>query len=73
MTRSTARNVQSVLSKLGVHSQREAVEAARNGLVSVETGVARGLRASGAAARRFAGSRGTAIRPFMVGRDALSA
>lgn len=40
VTRSTARShVQSVLSKLGVHSQREAVvEAARNGLVSVETG-----------------------------------
>ncbi|WP_395104604.1 response regulator [Actinomadura sp. SCN-SB] len=40
VTRSTARShVQSVLSKLGVHSQREAViEAARHGLVSVETG-----------------------------------
>jgi two-component system nitrate/nitrite response regulator NarL len=40
VTRSTARShVQSVLTKLGVHSQREAViEAARNGLVSVETG-----------------------------------
>ncbi|MFG2085740.1 MULTISPECIES: response regulator [unclassified Spirillospora] len=40
VTRSTARShVQSVLSKLGVHSQREAViAAARNGLVSVETG-----------------------------------
>jgi DNA-binding NarL/FixJ family response regulator len=40
VTRSTARShVQSVLNKLGVHSQREAViEAARNGLVSVETG-----------------------------------
>jgi DNA-binding NarL/FixJ family response regulator len=38
--RSTARShVQSVLTKLGVHSQREAViEAARHGLVSVETG-----------------------------------
>ncbi|TDC59922.1 response regulator transcription factor [Actinomadura sp. GC306] len=40
VTRSTARShVQSVLSKLGVHSQREAViAAARHGLVSVETG-----------------------------------
>lgn len=40
VTRSTARShVQSVLTKLGVHSQREAViEAARSGLVSVETG-----------------------------------
>ncbi len=40
VTRSTARShVQSVLTKLGVHSQREAVvEAARYGLVSVETG-----------------------------------
>jgi DNA-binding NarL/FixJ family response regulator len=40
ITRSTARShVQNVLTKLGVHSQREAViEAARNGLVSVETG-----------------------------------
>jgi DNA-binding NarL/FixJ family response regulator len=40
VTRSTARShVQSVLTKLGVHSQREAViEAARHGLVSVETG-----------------------------------
>ncbi|WP_034517810.1 response regulator transcription factor [Actinomadura rifamycini] len=40
VTRSTARShVQSVLSKLGVHSQREAViEAARHGLVRVETG-----------------------------------
>lgn len=40
VTRSTARShVQSVLTKLGVHSQREAViVAARNGLVSVETG-----------------------------------
>lgn len=40
ITRSTARShVQSVLTKLGVHSQREAViEAARHGLVSVETG-----------------------------------
>jgi DNA-binding NarL/FixJ family response regulator len=40
VTRSTARShVQSVLSKLNVHSQREAViEAARHGLVSVETG-----------------------------------
>jgi two-component system, NarL family, nitrate/nitrite response regulator NarL len=40
VTRSTARShIQSVLSKLGVHSQREAViEAARHGLVSVETG-----------------------------------
>ncbi|GAA2083989.1 helix-turn-helix transcriptional regulator [Actinomadura alba] len=40
VTRSTARtHVQSVLTKLGVHSQREAViEAARYGLVSVETG-----------------------------------
>jgi DNA-binding NarL/FixJ family response regulator len=40
VTRSTARtHVQSVLTKLGVHSQREAViEAARHGLVSVETG-----------------------------------
>jgi two-component system, NarL family, nitrate/nitrite response regulator NarL len=40
VTRSTARShVQSVLSKLGVHSQREAViEAARHGVVSVETG-----------------------------------
>ncbi|MGH3240901.1 MAG: LuxR C-terminal-related transcriptional regulator [Spirillospora sp.] len=40
VTRSTARShVQSVLSKLGVHSQREAViKAARHGLVSVETG-----------------------------------
>jgi len=40
VTRSTARShVQSVLTKLGVHSQREAVvEAARHGLVSVQTG-----------------------------------
>ncbi|MBC6462529.1 response regulator transcription factor [Actinomadura sp. HBU206391] len=40
VTRSTARShVQSVLTKLGVHSQREAViEAARYGMVSVETG-----------------------------------
>ncbi|GAB3963012.1 LuxR C-terminal-related transcriptional regulator [Actinoallomurus acanthiterrae] len=40
ITRSTARShVQSVLTKLGVHSQREAViVAARNGLVSVSTG-----------------------------------
>lgn len=40
VTHSTARShVQSVLTKLGVHSQREAViEAARYGLVSVETG-----------------------------------
>jgi two-component system nitrate/nitrite response regulator NarL len=40
VTRSTARShVQSVLTKLGVHSQREAViVAARSGLVSVETG-----------------------------------
>ncbi|MEU6039564.1 response regulator transcription factor [Actinomadura sp. NPDC047616] len=40
VTRSTARShVRSVLGKLGVHSQREAViEAARHGLVSVETG-----------------------------------
>lgn len=40
VTRSTARShVQSVLTKLGVHSQREAViTAARHGLVSVETG-----------------------------------
>jgi two-component system, NarL family, nitrate/nitrite response regulator NarL len=40
ITHSTARShIQSVLTKLGVHSQREAVvEAARNGLVSVETG-----------------------------------
>ncbi|MCO5997784.1 response regulator [Actinoallomurus rhizosphaericola] len=40
ITRSTARShVQSVLTKLGVHSQREAViVAARHGLVSVSTG-----------------------------------
>lgn len=40
ITRSTARShVQSVLTKLGVHSQREAViAAARHGLVSVNTG-----------------------------------
>ncbi len=40
ITHSTARShIQSVLTKLGVHSQREAVvEAARNGLVSVVTG-----------------------------------
>jgi two-component system, NarL family, nitrate/nitrite response regulator NarL len=40
ITRSTARShVQSVLTKLGVHSQREAViAAARHGLVSVSTG-----------------------------------
>jgi two-component system, NarL family, nitrate/nitrite response regulator NarL len=40
ITRSTARShVQSVLTKLGVHSQREAVIAAvRHGLVSVDTG-----------------------------------
>lgn len=40
VTRNTARShVQSVLTKLNVHSQREAViEAARHGLVSVETG-----------------------------------
>lgn len=40
VTRATARShVQSVLTKLGVHSQREAVvEAARHGLVSIETG-----------------------------------
>lgn len=40
VTRNTARShVQSVLTKLGVHSQREAViQAARYGLVSVETG-----------------------------------
>jgi two-component system nitrate/nitrite response regulator NarL len=40
VTHSTARShVQSVLTKLGVHSQREAViESARHGLVSVETG-----------------------------------
>ena len=40
ITRSTARShVQSVLTKLGVHSQREAViAAARYGLVSVNTG-----------------------------------
>jgi two-component system nitrate/nitrite response regulator NarL len=40
VTRSTARShVQNVLTKLGVHSQREAViEAARYGLVNVETG-----------------------------------
>ena len=40
VARSTARShVQSVLTKLGVHSQREAdIVAAKNGLVSVETG-----------------------------------
>lgn len=40
VTRNTARShVQSVLTKLNVHSQREAVvEAARHGLVSIETG-----------------------------------
>lgn len=40
VTRNTARShVQSVLTKLGVHSQREAVvQAARHGLVDVETG-----------------------------------